>query len=127
VKRGLGLTDEVEKRQLEVSTDREKKIIESIMWDCEMHYKNGPNMFSSMIEFYKFLDIEVRIHSRWDEVDFEKAKKAYTSWAKKSHSTEFDQLIMRFVNEISDGNKTFSRQELLTRFDPPPINVPALE
>lgn len=98
-------------------TDREKKKIESIVWDCKLHYKLGLNMFSSMTEFYKFLYAEVQFHAISGGVDFEKAKEAYTSWAKKSHSAEFDQLFMKFFNEILDGKKTFSRQELVTRLE----------
>ncbi len=99
-------------------TDREKKVLESIIWDCQMHYKLGQNMFSSMTDFLKFLYAEVMCHSMMEGgVDFEKAKEAYTSWAKKSHADEFDRLFTRFFKEILDRKKTFSRQELVTRLE----------
>ncbi|MFX1535721.1 MAG: hypothetical protein ACFFDI_16020 [Promethearchaeota archaeon] len=99
-------------------TDREKKVLNSIIWDCQMHYSLGQNMFSSMTDFLKFLYAEVMCHSMMEGgVDFEKAKEAYTSWAKKSHADEFDQLFTGFFNEILDRKKTFGGQELLTRLE----------
>jgi len=99
-------------------SDREKKVLESIIWDCQMHYKLGQNMFSSMTDFLKFLYAEVMCHSMMGGgVDFEKAKEAYTSWAKKSHADEFDQLFTRFFNEILDRKETFSGQELVTKLE----------
>jgi len=99
-------------------TESEKKVLDSIIWDCQMHYKLGQNMFSSMTDFLKFLYAEVMCHSMMEGgVDFEKAKEAYTYWAKKSHADEFDQLFTRFFNEILDRKKTFSGQELVTKLE----------
>jgi len=109
--------EEVEKRRVEVPTDREKKIIESEMWDWEIHYKMDLNMFSSMTDFYKFLDTEVQFHAKLDGLDIEKAKEAYISWAKKNHSAEYDKLFMGFFNEILDGKKTISGKELMVRLE----------
>jgi hypothetical protein len=114
--KGAEKKEEVEKRQVEVLA-REKKIIESEMWDWELHYKTDLNMFSSMTDFYKFLDTEVQFHARIHGVDFEKAKEAYISWAKICHSAEYDKLFMGFFNEILDGKKTISRQELMVRLE----------
>ena len=101
-----------------MTSDREKKVLESIIWDCQMHYSLGQNMFSSMTDFLKFLYAEVMCHSAMEGgVDFEKAKEAYTSWAKKSHADEFGQLFTGFFNEILDRKKTFSGQELVTRLE----------
>lgn len=117
VKRGLYLIDEVKKRQVEVPTDREKKIIESIMCDWEIHYSLDINMFSSMTDFYKFMDTEVQFHAKIDGLDIEKAKEAYISWAKKCHSAEYDKLFMEFFNKILNDKKAISRQELMTRLE----------
>jgi hypothetical protein len=117
VKRGLELIDEVEKRQVGVPTDHEKKALEGIIFDCEMHRRQGLNMFSSMTDFYKFIDTEVQFHAKIDGVDIEKAKEAYISWAKKRHSAEYDKLFMGFFNDILDGKKTISRQKLIVSLE----------
>jgi len=116
VKRGLYLIDEVKKRKVEVPTDREKKIIDSMMFDWEMHYFQGLNMFSSMTDFFKFMDTEVLFHAI-DGLGIEKAKEAYISWAKKCHPTEYDKLLTEFFNKILDDKVTISRQELMTRLE----------
>jgi len=115
--RGLDLIDQVKKGQVEAPTDREKKIIELIMFDCEMHFLDGINIFSSMTDFYKFLDTEVQLHAKIDGLDIAKAKEAYISWAKKSHSAEYDKLFMEFFNKILDSKKTISGQELMVRLE----------
>jgi hypothetical protein len=115
--RGLDLVDQVKKRQVEAPTDREKKIIELEMWDWEIHYRQDLNMFSSMTDFYKFLDTEVQFHAKLDGLDIEKAKEAFISWAEKKHSAEYDKLFMGFFNEILDGKKTISRKELMVRLE----------
>lgn len=84
VKRGLYLIDEVKKQKVEVSTDREKKIIELMMFDWKMHYSEDLNMFSSMTDFYKFMDTEVKFHAKIDGLDIEKAKEAYISWLRNA-------------------------------------------
>jgi hypothetical protein len=119
VKRGLDLIEQVDKRQTELVTDREKKALERVITDCESHFLTRcPYMFSSMTDFYKFLYTEVKGHAKvMERVDFEKAKEAYISWAKKSHPAEFDRLFMGFFNEILDGKKTFSRQKLWARIE----------
>jgi hypothetical protein len=115
VKLWLVLKDEAEKRQAGGPIDRENKIIESIMWDWQMHYSQGVNMFSSMTDFFRFLDIEVQFHAKTDGLDIQKAKEAYRYWAKVCHSAEYDKLFTEFFNEILDGRKTISRQELVVR------------
>ncbi len=98
--------------------DSEKKKLESIIWDCQMHYSLGQNMFSSMTDFLKFLYAELMFHSMiGGGVDFEKAKEAYTSWAKKSHAAEFDRLFKRFFIEILDRKKEFSGKELVAKLE----------
>jgi hypothetical protein len=72
--------------------DDEKKAIKEIVYDCEMHYVSGPNMFSSRADFYKFLDTEVQFHAKASKIDFEKIKEAYILWAKKLHPVEYEQL-----------------------------------
>jgi hypothetical protein len=113
--RGLDLIDQVEKRQVEVPTAREKELIELITFDCEMSYIQGINIFSSMADFYKFLGTEVQFHARIKGLDIEKAKETYISWAKKNHSAEYDKLLMEFLNKILDTKKTISGQELMVR------------
>jgi hypothetical protein len=116
-KLGLVLIDEAEKRQAGGPIDRENKIIESIMWDWQMHYSQGVNMFSSMTEFFKFLGIEVQFHAKIDGLDIQKGKEAYIYWAKVCHSAEYEKLFTEFFNEILDGRKTISRQEFMVRLE----------
>jgi hypothetical protein len=117
VKLGLVLKDEAEKRQAGGPIDRENKIIESIMWGWQMHYSQGVNMFSSMTDFFRFLDIEVQFHAKTDGLDMQKAKEAYRYWAKVCHFAEYDKLLVGFFNEILDGKKIISRQELMVRLE----------
>jgi hypothetical protein len=74
-------------------------------------------MFASMTAFCKFLDTEIRYLAKYERVDFEKAKEAYTSWAKKSYPADFDQLFRGFFNEMLDAKKTLSEQELIARME----------
>jgi hypothetical protein len=92
VKRGLELIDTIGRCQLDVRTNVEKEAIDAIIFDCDMHYKIGPNMFASAADFYYFLYVEVRFHAFTLKLDFEKGKKAYIYWAKKYHSSEYDHL-----------------------------------
>jgi len=100
VKRGLELIDEVEKRQVAVPTDHDEKALEGIIEECEIFYRGvGVNMFSSIVAFHKFLHTQVKYMAKMDGVDFEKAKDAYISWAKKCHSAEYDWLKLRVTDD----------------------------
>lgn len=117
-RRGLELIDEAKTEHLEVVAEHEEKRIESIMLDCEIHYRmQGINMFATMEDFYKFADTEVWFHAKVDKVDFRKAKEAYISWAKKSHYAEYDKLSTGFFNKLLDKKETIGRQELMVRLE----------
>jgi hypothetical protein len=75
-----------------LTPDDECKAIESIIWDFETHYKNGPEMFTSRFNFDVFLNTEVRFHAKLLKVDFEKAKAAVVSWVEQNHAMEYFQL-----------------------------------
>jgi hypothetical protein len=76
----------------DLATRDEKEAIRQIKLDCKCHYLLGPNMFSSKVDFYAFLEEEVRFHARLMKLDFEKAKEAYISWAMENHPAEYDEV-----------------------------------
>jgi hypothetical protein len=76
-----------------VTPDDEHTAFECIIQDFEMHYRNGPEMFSSRYNFNKFLNTEVRFHAKLLKVDFEKAREVVIAWVEQSHTMEYFQLI----------------------------------
>jgi c-di-AMP phosphodiesterase-like protein len=72
-----------------MTPDDERTAFESIIQDFEMHYKNGPEMFSSRYNFDAFLNTEVRFHAKLLKVDFEKARAAVLKWVEEKHAEEY--------------------------------------
>jgi hypothetical protein len=79
-------------KENELTMQDEKKIIEDILGDCELHYRLTWNMFSSRADFDAFLEEEVRFHAKMKNLDFQKAKEAYIAWAEEKHYAEYNRI-----------------------------------
>lgn len=86
------IINEIQKTGRRLLTENEKKAIGNIIYDTEIHFLIGTNIFSSRADFNTFLNTEVKYYAKSFKVDFEMAKEAYIFWAKKFHSAEYDQL-----------------------------------
>ena len=75
-----------------MNPDEERTALENIIWDFQLHYKNGQDMFASRLDFESFLDREVRFHAKLLKIEFEKAKAALIAWIEQNHTMEYIRL-----------------------------------
>jgi hypothetical protein len=78
--------------KVKMTPEDERKALESIIWDFEMHYKNGPDMFASRSAFDSFVEREVRFHAKLLKIEFEKAKETLIAWIEQNHTMEYIRL-----------------------------------
>ena len=70
--------------RLPFKTKSEKEAVKDLIDDCEIHHHIDGSMLSSAAHFYEFMYTEVKFHADCWGLDFEKARKAFEAWAKKT-------------------------------------------